>query len=57
MEGSVPEQVLAVGEPGNLIVLVGCSHPGTDRLVEAVVNEVGEVVAVAGGMRLAGAPP
>jgi len=57
VEGPVTEQALAVGEPGNLIVLVGCSHPGTDRLVEAVVNEVGGVAAVAGGMHLAGAPP
>lgn len=56
LNGPVPEQALAIGEPGRLIVLVGCSHPGTDRLVEAVINDVGDVAVVAGGMHLAGAP-
>ncbi len=53
--GFIPEQALAVGEPGRLILLVGCSHPGTDRLAELAVREVGGVEVVAGGMHLIGA--
>lgn len=52
----IPEQALAVGERGELILLTGCSHPGTDRLAELAVREVGGVAVVAGGMHLAGAP-
>ena len=54
--GPIPEQALAIGEPGELVLLVGCSHPGTDRLAELAVREVGGVAVVAGGMHLIGAP-
>lgn len=53
--GNLREQCLSVGEPGKLLVLVGCSHPGTDALVEKVVSDIGGVAVVAGGMHLAGA--
>ena len=56
LNGALPEQALAVGEPGELLLLVGCSHPGTDRLVERAVADVGGVRVVAGGMHLVGAP-
>ena len=56
INGHIPEQALAIGEPGELVLLVGCSHPGTHRLAELAVREVGAVAVVAGGMHLIGAP-
>ncbi len=42
------EQALAVETEKGLVVLVGCSHPGLDRLLEKA-EEHGEVYAVIGG--------
>lgn len=55
LNGWVLEQALAIGEPGRLILLVGCSHPGADRIAELAVERVGGVEVVAGGMHLVGA--
>ena len=33
--GKIPEQALVIDAAGGPVVLVGCAHPGVDRLVEA----------------------
>ncbi len=51
MGRGIPEQAMVVvGEDGYAAVLVGCSHPGVDRLVEAAVERLGvKPVLVIGG--------
>jgi len=41
VEGKPPEQALALKTSRGLVVLVGCSHPGVARLVEAAERETG----------------
>lgn len=52
------EQALAVNIEGlGLVVLVGCSHPGVDRIVEKAFRDLGvRPHAVLGGFHLSGAP-
>ena len=46
----IPEQALVVETASGPAVLVGCSHPGVDRIVERVVSMLGEKpVLVIGG--------
>jgi len=51
------ERALAYRSRGGLIVLLGCSHPGADRLLDEALRETGEEKAVllVGGVH--GAPP
>jgi len=52
------EEGVAVATRLGLAVLVGCSHPGVDRIVEVAVHDLstGKVYAVIGGFHLMGAP-
>lgn len=52
------EEGAAVATRLGLVVLVGCSHPGVDRIVEVAVHDLGarKVYAVIGGFHLMGAP-
>lgn len=52
------EECVAVNTSYGLVVLVGCSHPGVDRMVEQAVKDTGarKVYAVIGGFHLIGAP-
>jgi len=56
MYGPPWEEALAVNVRGvGLIILVGCSHPGVDKLVEKTVKELGiRPYAVIGGFHLGG---
>lgn len=57
LRGPPWEQALAVNIRGlGLVILVGCSHPGVDRLVAKASSELGvKPFAVIGGFHLAGA--
>ena len=46
--GVIEEQSLIVRNKNGLVVLVGCSHPGLDRIVE-VARKFGKIHAVIGG--------
>ncbi len=52
------EECVAINTSYGLVVLVGCSHPGVDRMVEQAVKDTGvrKVYAVIGGFHLIGAP-
>ncbi len=58
MRGPPYEQALAVNVEGlGLIVVVGCSHPGVENIVEKACSEIGvKPYAVIGGFHLAGKP-
>lgn len=51
VQGSPDEQALAVKTSKGLAVIVGCSHPGVDRLLEKAVETCGQgrIHAVIGG--------
>ena len=57
LSGPPWEQALAINVKGlGLIVLVGCSHPGVDRIVEKASKDLGvKPYAVIGGFHLGGA--
>lgn len=46
------ELSLALDTPDGMVVVVGCSHPGIDRIVEAVAKINPRIALVAGGMHL-----
>lgn len=46
------EQCLAVATPQGLVLVVGCSHPGIDRIVEAATKIDPRVQLIAGGLHL-----
>ena len=50
------ELSLAIETPEGLALIVGCSHPGIDRIVEAAVSIDKRIHIVLGGMHLATAP-
>ncbi len=54
VEGNPPEQALVVDTPKGLVVLVGCSHPGVARMVEAAEKQLGKnsVRLVLGGFHM-----
>ncbi len=59
LHGPPWEQALAVYVKGKgLIVVVGCSHPGVDKIVSKAINDLGvHVYMVIGGFHMAGSPP
>lgn len=50
------ELSLAIETPEGLALIVGCSHPGIDRIVEAAVSIGKRIHIILGGMHLATAP-
>jgi 7,8-dihydropterin-6-yl-methyl-4-(beta-D-ribofuranosyl)aminobenzene 5'-phosphate synthase len=51
--GPIPEQSLVVKRPGGLVVVAGCSHPGTIAIVERARELAGlNLLAVLGGFHL-----
>lgn len=46
------ELSLALDTPNGMVVVVGCSHPGIDRIVEAVAKINPNILLVAGGLHL-----
>lgn len=46
------ELSLAIETPDGLVIVVGCSHPGIDRIVEAARKIADHVRLIAGGMHL-----
>ena len=46
------EQSLALATPQGLVLVVGCSHPGIDRIVEAAAKVDPRVHLIAGGLHL-----
>ncbi len=54
VEGGIPEQALAIKVGDGLVVLVGCSHPGVDNLVEKALEITGlsKVHYLAGGFHI-----
>lgn len=50
------ELSLAVNTPDGLVLVVGCSHPGIDRIVEAAAAINPKIQLVAGGFHLVVAP-
>jgi len=50
------ELSLAIDTPQGLVVVVGCSHPGIDRILEAATGIDKRIHIIAGGMHLALAP-
>ncbi len=55
LRGPPVEEALAVATRSGLVLLVGCSHPGTDNFVREASTELGKVSVVVGGMHLVGA--
>lgn len=47
------ELSLALETPHGLVLVVGCSHPGIDRIVEAATSIDKRILSVVGGMHLA----
>jgi len=54
----IPERALVVDVEGfGQVMLVGCSHPGVDKLYESVIGDFGfRPRVIVGGFHLAGAP-
>jgi 7,8-dihydropterin-6-yl-methyl-4-(beta-D-ribofuranosyl)aminobenzene 5'-phosphate synthase len=50
------ELSLAVDTPEGIVLVVGCSHPGIDRIVEAATTTNKRIHLIAGGLHLALAP-
>jgi 7,8-dihydropterin-6-yl-methyl-4-(beta-D-ribofuranosyl)aminobenzene 5'-phosphate synthase len=50
------ELSLAVNTPDGLVLVVGCSHPGIDKIVEAATAINSKVHLIAGGFHLVVAP-
>jgi 7,8-dihydropterin-6-yl-methyl-4-(beta-D-ribofuranosyl)aminobenzene 5'-phosphate synthase len=50
------ELSLAVNTPNGMILVVGCSHPGIERIVEAAVAINPKIHLIAGGFHLVAAP-
>jgi 7,8-dihydropterin-6-yl-methyl-4-(beta-D-ribofuranosyl)aminobenzene 5'-phosphate synthase len=50
------ELSLAVNTPDGLVLLVGCSHPGIEKIVEAAVAINPKIYLIAGGFHLVTAP-
>ena len=50
------ELSLAIETRDGIVLIVGCSHPGIDRIVEAAASINGRIHLVAGGFHLAVAP-
>jgi len=48
------EVSMAVKTPRGLVVIVGCSHPGVERILEAAVKIEPRLYSVFGGFHLAG---
>jgi 7,8-dihydropterin-6-yl-methyl-4-(beta-D-ribofuranosyl)aminobenzene 5'-phosphate synthase len=48
------ELSLAVNTPDGLVLLVGCSHPGIDKIAAAAINP--KIHLIAGGFHLVAAP-
>src|SRR5688572_6065397 len=46
------ELSLALDTPNGMVVVVGCSHPGIDRIVEAVAKINPNILLIAGGLHL-----
>src|SRR5436189_3298039 len=50
------ELSLAVNTPDGLVLVVGCSHPGIDKIVEAAAAINPKIHLIAGGFHLVVAP-
>ena len=50
------ELSLAVNTPDGLVLVVGCSHPGIDKIVEAAATINPKIHLIAGGSHLVVAP-
>jgi 7,8-dihydropterin-6-yl-methyl-4-(beta-D-ribofuranosyl)aminobenzene 5'-phosphate synthase len=50
------ELSLAVNTPDGLVLVVGCSHPGIDKIVEAAAAINPKIHLIAGGFHLVAAP-
>ena len=48
LPGAVGEQSLVIGIDGGVLVLTGCAHPGTRRIIDAA-SRSGRVTAIVGG--------
>jgi 7,8-dihydropterin-6-yl-methyl-4-(beta-D-ribofuranosyl)aminobenzene 5'-phosphate synthase len=46
------ELSLAINTPGGVVLVVGCSHPGIDRIVEAAATINPKIQLIAGGFHL-----
>lgn len=55
LRGPPVEEALAIVTRSGLVLLIGCSHPGTDNFVIEATTELGKVSVVIGGMHLVGA--
>jgi 7,8-dihydropterin-6-yl-methyl-4-(beta-D-ribofuranosyl)aminobenzene 5'-phosphate synthase len=47
---------LAVNTPEGMVLMVGCSHPGIERIVEAAASINPKIHLIAGGFHLVVAP-
>ena len=52
-----PELSLVIDTPEGQVVVVGCSHPGIDRIVASVARTNPRVAMVAGGLHWVNTPP
>ena len=50
------ELSLAVSTPDGIVLLVGCSHPGIEKIVEAAAAINPKIQLIAGGFHLVAAP-
>src|SRR3954462_15072105 len=54
--GPLRELSLAINTPDGLVLVVGCSHPGIDKIVEAAATINPKIQVIAGGFHLVVAP-
>ena len=54
--GETPELTLVIDTPAGQVVLVGCSHPGIERILASIEADVKPVALLAGGLHLVAAP-
>src|SRR3954462_8360351 len=54
--GPLRELSLAINTPDGVVLVVGCSHPGIDKIVEAAATINPKIHLIAGGFHLVVAP-
>ncbi len=54
--GETPELTLVIDSPAGQVVLIGCSHPGIEKILASIEADVKPVALLAGGLHLLTAP-
>lgn len=54
--GETPELTLVIDTPEGQVVLVGCSHPGIERILSSIATDAKPVALLVGGLHLVNAP-